>query len=60
MGLVNTDCIPAPLELIKNNKIDMRFLQTHRAPLADILEGYELFGGKRDNCLKWIVTNREC
>ncbi|MCL1974658.1 MAG: zinc-binding dehydrogenase, partial [Firmicutes bacterium] len=56
MGLVKTDRIPALINLIKNHKIDMRFLQTHRAPLADILEGYDIFGNKKDNCLKWIVT----
>ena len=56
MGLVKTDQIPALIRLIKAGKIDMKFLQTHRAPLSDILTGYDIFGNKKDNCLKWIVT----
>ena len=57
MGLVKTDKIPALIKLIQNKKIDMRFLQTHSAPLADILKGYDVFGNKKDNCLKWIVKS---
>ena len=56
MGLVKTDRIPALMKLIQNKKIDMKFLQTHRAPLSDIMTGYDVFGNKKDNCLKWIVT----
>lgn len=32
------------------------FLITHRAPLADIAEGYRVFGGRLDCCIKWVVT----
>lgn len=32
------------------------FLITHRAPLADIAEGYRVFGGRLDRCIKWVVT----
>ena len=32
------------------------FLITHRAPLADIAEGYRIFGGRLDCCIKWVVT----
>lgn len=56
MGLVNADRIPELIRLIKAGKIDMRFLQTHRAPLNDILNGYDVFGNKKDNVLKWVVT----
>jgi len=59
MGLVNADRIPELMRLIKAGKLDMRFLQTHRAPLNDILKGYEIFGKKQDNVLKWIVTPYE-
>lgn len=55
MGLVKTDCIPALIRLIAAKKLDMRFLQTHSAPLADILTGYDVFGNKKDNCIKWLV-----
>lgn len=32
------------------------FLITHRAPLAEIAEGYRVFGGRLDRCIKWVVT----
>lgn len=32
------------------------FLITHRAPLAEIAEGYRVFGGRLDCCIKWVVT----
>ena len=56
MGLVQANHLPALIDLIKNGKIDMKFLQTHRAPLNDIMEGYDVFGNKKDNCIKWVVT----
>jgi alcohol dehydrogenase len=55
-GLVPTNHIPEIIDLIQRGKLDMKFLITHRKPLNDILEGYEVFGEKKDNCLKWIVT----
>ena len=57
MGLVKTDRIPALINLIKSGKINMKFLQTHRSPLTDIMKGYDIFGNKKDNCLKWIIKN---
>jgi alcohol dehydrogenase len=45
------------LRLIKAGKIDMRFLKTHSAPLGDIMKGYDIFGAKKDNCIKWIVKD---
>jgi alcohol dehydrogenase len=59
MGLVNADHIPELMKLIKAGKLDMRFLITHRAPLNDIIKGYDVFGNKKDNVLKWIVTPYE-
>jgi len=44
------------ISLIENGKIDMDFLITHKAPLNDILKGYDIFGGKKENCLKWVIT----
>jgi alcohol dehydrogenase len=55
MGLVKTDCIPALIKLIQAGKINMRFLETHSATLADIVKGYDIFGNKKDNCIKWLV-----
>ncbi|MCL2496917.1 MAG: alcohol dehydrogenase [Clostridiales bacterium] len=56
MGLVQANHLPVLIDLISKGKINMKFLQTHRAPLNDIMEGYEVFGNKKDNCLKWVVT----
>lgn len=56
MGLVNANRIPQLLKLIKAGKINTNFLITHRAPLNDIVKGYDVFGNKKDNCLKWVVT----
>ena len=55
-GLVPTDSIPKIIDLISRGKLDLKFLISHRKPLNDILEGYEVFGEKKDNCLKWIAT----
>jgi len=59
MGLVNANRIPQLLNLIKAKKIDMNFLITHRAPLNEILKGYDVFGNKKDDCLKWVITPYE-
>jgi len=59
MGLVNANRIPELIRLIQLGKIDTKFLYTHRKPLNDLLEGYDVFGGKKDNVLKWIVTPYE-
>ncbi len=56
MGLVNANHIPELIKLIQAGKINTNFLITHRAPLNDIVTGYDVFGNKKDNCLKWVVT----
>ncbi|HEX3012022.1 MAG TPA: alcohol dehydrogenase [Syntrophomonadaceae bacterium] len=56
MGLVNANHIPELIKLIQTGKISTNFLITHRAPLNDIVKGYDIFGGKKDGCLKWVVT----
>lgn len=56
MGLLNANRIPELIKLIKAGKINTNFLCTHRAPLNDIVKGYDIFGNKKDGCLKWIVT----
>ncbi len=47
------------LQMIQSGQIDTRFMQTHRAPLNDILKGYEIFGQQKDGCVKWLVTPYE-
>src|SRR5665647_2262385 len=56
MGLVNANHIPELIRLVQNKKIDMKFLCTHHAPLNDLLKGYDVFGNKKDNVLKWVIT----
>lgn len=57
-GLVNANHIPELIRLIQKGKISTKFLCTHHAPLDDIIQGYDTFGCKKDNCLKWIVTSK--
>lgn len=59
MGWVYSTRIPELINLIASGKINTNFLITHRAPLNDILKGYDIFGNKKDNCLKWVITPNE-
>ncbi len=45
--------------LLAAGKLDTGFLITHRGTLDQILEGYRVFGGRLDGCLKWVVTPPE-
>lgn len=58
-GLVPANNIPRIIELIRKGKLNLRFLATHTKPLNDIIEGYDIFGNKKDNCIKWVVTPYE-
>jgi alcohol dehydrogenase len=48
--------MPELIRLIEKGKLNTNFLCTHKAPLNDIMQGYEIFGNKKGNCLKWLVT----
>lgn len=56
MGLVNANRIPELLSQIKEGKLRTNFLITHRSPLNDVMKGYDVFGNKKDNCLKWVIS----
>jgi threonine dehydrogenase-like Zn-dependent dehydrogenase len=43
------------MEVIKQGRVDLTPLLTHRFSLDDIAEGYRLFGERRDGCLKVAV-----
>lgn len=58
-GFVPVDRMPELMTLIDKGVIDTKFLMTHRAPLNDIEKGYDIFGNKRDGCLKWVITPYE-
>lgn len=38
------------------NLIDPKFMLTHRAPLNDIEQAYEIFSKKQDGCIKYAIT----
>ena len=44
------------LERVQNGEIDPSFIVTHRLPLDDAPQGYELFKNKEDDCLKVVLT----
>jgi threonine dehydrogenase-like Zn-dependent dehydrogenase len=41
---------------IERGEIDPSFVVTHRLPLADAPQGYEMFKHKRDDCVKVVLT----
>ena len=55
-GFAPIDLIPKLIKLIEKGRINTSFLCTHKAPLNDIMKGYDIFGNKKDGCLKWLVT----
>ncbi|HEX2660894.1 MAG TPA: zinc-dependent alcohol dehydrogenase, partial [Polyangia bacterium] len=44
------------LERIENGEIDPSFVITHRMPLAQAADGFELFLNKTDNCEKVVLS----
>ena len=44
------------MKLIEAGRLDTNLMITHRAPLNDILKGYDIFGNQKDGCIKWVVT----
>lgn len=59
MGIQRAEGVPEIFKLIKDGTIDTKFILTHKAPLNDIIKGYDVFGGKSDGCIKWVVTPYE-
>lgn len=59
MGVQKLDGVDEIFELIREGKIDTKYLLTHKAPLNDIMKGYEIFGNHEDGCIKWVVTPYE-
>ena len=43
------------LERIQNGEIDPSFVITHRLPLEDAPDGYEMFMNKQDECMKVVL-----
>ncbi|MCC8122897.1 MAG: alcohol dehydrogenase [Oscillospiraceae bacterium] len=55
-GFVPVTQMPELISLLENGKLSSDFLITHRAPLNDIVKGYDYFKNKKDGCIKWVVT----
>jgi Threonine dehydrogenase and related Zn-dependent dehydrogenases len=58
-GFVPVDHIPEMLRLLQHGKLKTDFLITHRAPLNDVVKGYDYFKNKKDGCIKWLITPYE-
>ncbi|MCD7894930.1 MAG: alcohol dehydrogenase [Erysipelotrichaceae bacterium] len=58
-GWVDSIHMQKLIDYIVEGKLNVEFLLTHRAPLNDILKGYDVFGNKKDGCIKWVVTPYE-
>ena len=44
------------MRLIEAGRLDTSLMITHRAPLNDIMQGYDIFANQKDGCIKWVVT----
>jgi len=58
-GIQQCAGVDTMLELIKEGKINTRFMQTHRSPLNNIIEAMDIFGGNKDGCIKYLITPYE-
>lgn len=47
--------LPPLLERILNGEIDPSFMITHRLPLDEAAEGYDMFQRKKDGCVKVVL-----
>jgi threonine dehydrogenase-like Zn-dependent dehydrogenase len=47
--------VPRLLDLIREGRIDPGFVVTHRLPLSQAAQGYEIFREKRDGCIKIVL-----
>ena len=47
------------MKLVRTKQIDTSCLITHKAPFNDVMNGYDVFENKKDNCIKWVITPYE-
>jgi threonine dehydrogenase-like Zn-dependent dehydrogenase len=47
--------VPGLLTLIRENRIDPSFVVTHRVPLSQAAEAYEMFRSKTNGCVKVVL-----
>ena len=55
-GGVDASKCPEIMRLIEAGKLDTSLMITHRAPLNDIMIGYDIFANQKEGCIKWVVT----
>ena len=48
--------LPRIIEHVEAGRIDPKRLITHRVPLEEVAEAYDLFSRKRDNCIKTVLV----
>lgn len=58
-GIQQCEGVDEIIELIKEGKINTRFMLTHRSPLNDIIKALDIFGGNKDGCIKYAITPYE-
>jgi len=56
MGIHKGEGISEMIQQIREGNLDAKFMLTHKKPLNDILEGYEVFGHQKEGCVKWAIT----
>jgi alcohol dehydrogenase len=57
-GLVSGSTVPTLLQLVRDGRIASEKLGTHRFPLDDIMEAYDVFGAADENdALKVVLTS---
>lgn len=57
VGLINVQrFLPPLLALVRSNTIDPTVLISHHLPLASGREAYDLFGQRKDGCMKVVLT----
>ena len=47
------------MRLIEAGRLDTSLMITHRAPLNDVISGYDIFANQKEGCIKWVVTPYE-
>lgn len=58
-GIQKCEGLPEMLKMIVTGEINTNWILTHHAPLDKIMDGYDVFGNKKDGCVKWVVTPLE-
>ena len=48
--------LPRLIEHIQAGRVDPKQVITHRVPLEEVAEAYDLFSRKRDNCIKTVLV----